>query len=292
MESRGDIMNEIMREELKEYTKKKEYLICMDSDGCVMDTMEIKHMRCLGPCLVHIWELEEYRDELLHLWRDINLLSEHRGSNRFMALAIVLQNIHENYQRIEGLEEYVAWVEEAIELSPETLEPAYEASGNVCMKKALEWSEMVNQSMVMVADYKKVPFEGVKEALLAVHEDVDVVIVTAASRAEVEKEWKNAGIDQYTDFLMAQETGIKSECLKGLLEKGYAPNHILMIGDAPADLLAANEAGVLFYPVLATHETESWKEFPDAVKLFLDEKYEGEFEDEIICKFYKNLRML
>ena len=87
----GDIMNEIMREELKDYTKKKEYLICMDSDGCVMDTMEVKHMRCLAPCLVHIWELEEFRDEMLHLWRDINMLSQYRGVNRFKALAIVLK---------------------------------------------------------------------------------------------------------------------------------------------------------------------------------------------------------
>lgn len=285
-------MNEIMREELKNYTKKKKYVICIDSDGCVMDTMEVKHMRCLAPCLVHIWELEKYRDDMLHLWRDTCLLSEHRGANRFKGLAIVLQNIHENYQRIEGLEEYIAWVEEATELSTETLELAFQESGNVCMKKALEWSKLVNQSMSMVADYKKMPFEGVKEALLAVYKDVDVVIVSAAIREEVEQEWKNAEMDQYTDFLMTQETGIKSECLKGLLEKGYAPNHILMVGDAPVDLLAANEAGVLFFPVLATHEMESWKIFPDIVKRFLDEEYEGEFEDEIICTFYKNLRML
>lgn len=284
-------MNEIMREELKDYTKKKEYLICMDSDGCVMDTMEVKHMRCLAPCLVHIWELEEFRDEMLHLWRDINMLSQYRGVNRFKALAIVLKNIHENYQRIEGLDEYVAWVESAIELSPETLEPAYEASGNICMKKALEWSSMVNQAMAMVPEHKKVPFDGVEEALEAVHEDVDIVIVTAANRTEVEKEWKNAHIDQYTDFLMSQETGIKSECLKGLVDKGYAPDHVMMIGDAPADLEAAKEAGVMFYPVLAARESESWKDFPDVVKCFTEGNFTEEVQEEWIHKFYKNLRM-
>lgn len=53
---------------------------------------------------------------------------------------------------------------------------------------------------------------------------------------------------------MSQEMGVKGDCLKSLMEKGYAPDHVIMIGDAPADLEAAKEAGVLFYPVLAYQE--------------------------------------
>lgn len=34
---------------ITEYVKKKDFLICVDSDGCAMDTMDIKHIKCFGP---------------------------------------------------------------------------------------------------------------------------------------------------------------------------------------------------------------------------------------------------
>lgn len=33
---------------MEKYVKKKEYLVCVDSDGCAMDTMDVKHFRCFG----------------------------------------------------------------------------------------------------------------------------------------------------------------------------------------------------------------------------------------------------
>ena len=29
--------------------RKKDYLLCIDSDGCVMDSMDIKHKNCFAP---------------------------------------------------------------------------------------------------------------------------------------------------------------------------------------------------------------------------------------------------
>ena len=106
-----------MKETLKEFEKKKDFLICVDSDGCVMDTMDVKHMRCFGPCLVHEWGLSEFRDEIVRLWRRVNLLSSSRGVNRFKGLAKVLAEINENYMRVDGLDEYIYWVQTAEELS-------------------------------------------------------------------------------------------------------------------------------------------------------------------------------
>ena len=40
---------------LEGYRKQKEYLICVDSDGCAMDTMDSKHITCFGPCLIPVW---------------------------------------------------------------------------------------------------------------------------------------------------------------------------------------------------------------------------------------------
>ena len=46
----------------------KEFLVCVDSDGCAMDTMNIKHFRCFGPCMVEEWRLEPWRDAILERW--------------------------------------------------------------------------------------------------------------------------------------------------------------------------------------------------------------------------------
>ena len=35
----------------------KKYLICVDSDGCVFDNMELKHKECFCPATVNVWGL-------------------------------------------------------------------------------------------------------------------------------------------------------------------------------------------------------------------------------------------
>lgn len=280
-----------MKEDVKEFRKTREFLICIDSDGCVMNTMDVKHMRCFGPCLVYEWDLGEYRDEIIRLWRKVNLLSVSRGVNRFQGLAKVLKSIHENYTEVEGLEEYLRWTESAQELSDKSLEEAYAKTENICMKKALDWSRLVNQSMAMVSDTKKPPFEGTEDALRLARECADIVILTAANRQEINKEWEVFELAQYTDLLMSQETGRKEECLKTLLEKGYEKDHVLMVGDAPADLAAAQGAGVLFYPILAYQERESWEKFSKALECFTEGRYAGAYQEERIKEFQENLHI-
>ena len=280
-----------MKEDIKEFRKTRNFLICIDSDGCVMNTMDVKHMRCFGPCLVYEWDLGEYREEIIRLWRKVNLLSVSRGVNRFQGLAKVLKSIHENYTEVEGLEEYLRWTESAQELSDKSLEEAFEKTENICMKKALDWSRLVNQSMAMVSDTKKPPFEGTEDALRLAREQADIVILTAANRQEINKEWEVFELAQYTDLLMSQESGRKEECLKRLLEEGYEKDHVLMVGDAPADLAAAQAAGVLFYPILAYQERESWENFSEALDHFIKEEYAGTYQKERIRDFQENLHI-
>ena len=280
-----------VKEDVKEFRKTREFLIGIDSDGCVMNTMDVKHMRCFGPCLVYEWDLGEYRDEIIRLWRKVNLLSVSRGVNRFQGLAKVLKSIHENYTEVEGLEEYLRWTESAQELSDKSLEEVYAKTENICMKKALDWSRLVNQSMAMVSDTKKPPFEGTEDALRLAREYADIVILTAANRQEINKEWEVFELAQYTDLLMSQETGRKEECLKTLLEKGYEKDHVLMVGDAPADLAAAQGAGVLFYPILAYQERESWEKFSKALECFTEGRYAGAYQEERIKEFQENLHI-
>ena len=41
---------------LNDFKRQKDFLVCVDSDGCAMD---IKHFNCFGPCMVEEWGLEE-----------------------------------------------------------------------------------------------------------------------------------------------------------------------------------------------------------------------------------------
>lgn len=280
-----------MKEDVNEFRKTRDFLICIDSDGCVMDTMDVKHMRCFGPCLVYEWDLGEYRDEIIRLWRKVNLLSASRGVNRFQGLAQVMKNINENYTRVEGLDGYLEWVESAQELSDKSLEGALAEKKNIFMKKALDWSRLVNQSMAMVSDTKKPPFEGTEAALRMAREQADIVILTAANRQEINKEWEVFELAQYTDLLMSQDNGKKEECLKKLLEKGYEKDHVLMVGDAPGDLAAGQAAGVLFYPILAYQERESWEKFSRALERFIKGEYAGTYQEERIKEFKENLHI-
>ena len=49
----------------EKYEKKNEFLVCVDSDGCAMDTMEIKHRECFGPEMIKTWNLFEKEEEII-----------------------------------------------------------------------------------------------------------------------------------------------------------------------------------------------------------------------------------
>ena len=78
---------------LEGYRKQKEYLICVDSDGCAMDTMDSKHITCFGPCLIPVWGLSPWEQKIRRRWDEINLYTMTRGINRFKGLAMILAEI-------------------------------------------------------------------------------------------------------------------------------------------------------------------------------------------------------
>lgn len=98
---------------------------------------------------------------------------------------------------------------------------------------------------------------------------------------------------EYVDYPMAQDVGTKTVCLQKMLAKGYQPEHVLMIGDAPGDQTSAREGGVRFYPILAGHETESWAHFKQNVlPAFVADNYTSAFENMEAENFRKNLAVV
>lgn len=246
---------------LQEFSKQKAFLVCVDSDGCAMDTMDVKHFRCFGPCMVEEWQLGEWREEILARWNEINLYTMTRGINRFKGLAQALTEINERYTPIPGVEELADWAASAPELSNGALAEAIKTAKGPALAKALSWSQAVNRSINALPESEKKPFPGVAGALAAAHDVADVAVVSSANREAVEEEWARCGLLPSVDVLCCQDSGSKAACIEQLKTKGYAPDHILMVGDAPGDRAAAEKNGVYFYPILVRHEAESWADF-------------------------------
>ena len=246
------------------FVKKHEYLICVDSDGCVMDTMNCKHFHCFGPCMVTEWGLEEWKDEILKRWNEINLFSMTRGINRFKGLAIALSEIHEKYKPITGIAYLQLWADTAPALSNDSVAAA--AANAECddaktvFQKALSWSKSVNASIVALPEELKIPYAGAKEGLAAAHTFADVAMVSSANRDAVEEEWGKFALLEHTDIVLAQDVGSKAACIAQMLKFGYDRKNVLMIGDAPGDCDAAEKNNVWYYPILVNHEKASWDE--------------------------------
>ena len=273
---------------LDDFTRKQRFAVCVDSDGCAMDTMNIKHFRCFGPCMVEEWGLQRWEKPILDRWNVINLFSLTRGINRFKGLAMALGEINAQYTPVDGIEALQAWADSAPELSNDAVEK--EAFRHPIFQKALAWSRAVNRSIEALPPEEVKPFEGVKEALAAAHTQADVVVVSSANPEAVRKEWQRFGLLDHVDLICTQEMGSKAYCIRRLAEKGYAPEEILMCGDAPGDEAAAAENRVLYFPILVRHEAESWMQFvSEALPRFLGGAYAGEYQEEQLRRFRDNL---
>ena len=276
------------------FVKKHDYLVCVDSDGCAMDTMNCKHIHCFGPCMVTEWQLEAWKDEILVRWNEINLFQMTRGINRFKGLSVALGEINETYTPIAGLSELQNWVETTKALSNDALavaiEAAAEGEGKTCLQKALSWSRAVNASIVALPEELKVPFAGAKDGLAAAHTVADVAVVSSANRDAVDEEWTKHGLYDHVDIVLAQDCGSKAHCIAEMLKFGYDPAKVLMVGDAPGDSDAARVNGVLYYPILVGSEQESWTELKEtALAKLLDGTYQGAYQEEKQSAFLANL---
>ena len=259
------------------FERKHDFLVCVDSDGCVMDTMNCKHFHCFGPCMVTEWGLEQWKEETLDRWNVINLFSMTRGINRFKGLAMALGEINEKYTPITGIAYLQHWADTAPALSNDGVMKAIEASegeAKLIFQKALAWSKAVNAAIVELDESLKVPYEGAKEGLAAAHQFADVAMVSSANRDAVEEEWGKFGLLEHTDIVLAQDIGSKAACIKEMLKFGYDLDKVVMIGDAPGDCDAAEKNGVHYYPILVNHEKASWDE---AIAVAFGKLQSGEF---------------
>ncbi len=276
--------------DLNNFVKKNELLLCIDSDGCVMDTMTIKHEKCFGPALIEEWNLHEFEDDILKKWNDINLYTENRGINRFKGLYLALVYINLNFQDIEDLDKFKEWLENSTEHSNESLIKKISESENKCLKKVLNWSISVNKKVSSLSDEELIPFDNIKEKINIAHKTCDIAVVSSANYDAIDSEWSKHKLKEDIDIILAQDIGSKSYCISKLLEKGYKRNNVIMIGDSLGDMNAAMDNLVHFYPILVGKESISWDKFYKALDNLTNENYTEEYQEQLNKEFIQNLK--
>lgn len=275
---------------MKNYKKNKEFLICIDSDGCVMDTMNSKHYTCFGPQLIEIFDLHHHNDYILSYWNELNLYSKTRGINRFVGLYTTLEKLHKEKIIKDDLSDLKMYVEESESLSNDSLIKLLEVKDSAILKKALAWSHAVNSCIVQLPKGNDI-FKESTESLIAAHELADVVVVSAANKEALIEEWNRLDVAKYTNMIFGQDYGSKSEIIRDLKLKGYKEENILMIGDALGDLKAARDNDVYFYPIIVNEEKESWIEFrKNVLSAFIKENTFKQLEDTYIKRMKSVLK--
>jgi len=279
------------RTALSEFRASREFFIGIDSDGCVFDTMEVKHKECFIPNIVKCYGLAAISKYVREAAEFINLYSQHRGINRFPGLVLTMDLLLERAEvlrrrpHIPALAGLRAWIERETRLSNPALSAAAKSTGDPDLAQALEWSEAVNRSIgEIVKDVPPFPF--VRESLESMQEKADVMVVSATPGEALAREWDEHGLRPLVSLIAGQEMGSKREHLALAAAGRYHPQQTLMVGDAPGDLKAAEAIGALFYPIDPGAEDASWQRFfEEALPRFFAGTYDGDYMAGQVTRF-------
>jgi len=266
-----------------------DYLIGIDSDGCVFDSMELKHKECFIPCFIDAFGLQGVSRYAREAAEFVNLYSKSRGCNRFLALVEQLDWLGQRPEvrqrgvmvpRLSGLE---AWIARESKLGNPALEKTVAENGTTELKQILAWSRAVNESIAqMVRDVP--PFPSVRGCLERLSQRADLAVVSASPTAALTAEWREHHLDKFVQVIGGQEHGTKGEMLAAAAK--YPQDHVLMIGDAPGDHRAAMANGCLFYPINPGAEEASWRRLLDeGIDRFLAGTFAGEYQVQLLAEF-------
>ena len=282
MHSKSDLIN---------FEPRHKTFVGVDSDGCVFDTMEIKQKNCFHGLMASHWHLTPIEALLRETAEFVNLYSKSRGRNRFLCLVETMDRLRARPEAAESglsipeLPELKAFIAEGHALGHPALEAAIESTGSRELAEVLAWSQKVNQQIE--ATVKNIPpFPWARESLEAMAKTSDVICVSQTPFEALIREWNENDLTSTVRMIAGQELGTKSEHLSLATANRYEKQHVLMIGDAPGDFLAARDNDALFYPIIPSREAESWERFfKEAYAKFLNGTYAGAYAQELADAF-------
>lgn len=268
----------------------KDFLVAIDSDGCVFDTMELKHKECFIPNIIKTYGLQPVSKYVREIAEFLNLYSRNRGFNRFPGVVATLEMLKQRPEVVQrGFKvpeptDFIRWVKEETHLNNPVLEAKIRETDSADLKQALEWSKAVNKTIAEMVHHVP-PFPFVRESLSKLSPVADLLVCSATPKEALVAEWGEHGIAKFVREICGQEQGTKKEILA--ISKRYPKDQVLMVGDAPGDHAAAKANGALFFPILPGREDESWKQFfNEAIEKFLAHSFAGAYQEKLLAEFY------
>ena len=277
---------------LQDFQPSREYFVGLDSDGCVFDSMEIKHKECFTPMFIKHWRLQAASKYARRVWEFANLYSKTRGMNRFpvcvrsLELLMSWADAAARGIQLSDLRPLKAFIDSAYPPSNAGLMAYRNESPDPLLDQTMEWSLAVNAAVQDIV-FGVPPFPKVRETLDKIVANADLGVVSGTPGEALQREWDENGIAHYPQLIAGQELGKKTEHLAVMAGgQRYGANKKLMIGDAPGDRKAAEATGCLFYPINPGHEEESWERlFGEALDLFFRGGYSGEYQAARVADF-------
>ena len=279
---------------LRDFTPTKEFFIGIDSDGCVFDSMEIKHQECFAPMFIKHFGLQSVSKYAREVWIFVNLYSKTRGCNRFHALIFALEllssreDVKSRGTIIPSFPALNVWVENENKLGNAALD-AEVARGNDPLMPIQSWSNAVNAAVKDIV-HGVPPFPLVRDTLLEANTQADCFVISQTPAEALEREWRENNLKDFVHLIAGQEMGTKTEHLSFATKDKYAPDKILMIGDAPGDYKAAKANDALFFPITPGCEEASWEQLRnEALIKFFSGEYSGDYQKELLNVFEASL---
>ena len=277
------------------FNPKHDFLVAVDSDGCAMDTMTFKHVECFTPQIITFWHLEAIKPVVRQTEHFVNLYSKWRGLNRFPALLMVLDMLRQRPEvqaagvEIPPMDSLRAFVDSDQPQSNAGLEAAIASDANPELQHALQWSQAVNQAVAQRSDQVK-PFPAVRNTLGNMAAHSDLIVVSQMPHEACGREWVEHGLTEHVVLLGGQELGSKTEQIRAAVAGRYEPDRVLMVGDAPGDLAAAQANDALFFPINPGDEDASWQVLRDeGFARFQEGTFAGKYQQALIEQFQQRL---
>jgi phosphoglycolate phosphatase-like HAD superfamily hydrolase len=291
-------------QQLRNFVGTKDFLIAIDTDGCITDNMNGKQMLIFHPQFMEfyqLWAIESYYREVAEYY---NLFSVNRGCNRFIAIQLILKALKSRREvsqilakakiklpDVKILDSFIDYASaNKLGLGNPSLERFInENPTELSLYKLLGWSEAVNRMFPHIST-KIPPFDNVKNCLDLIVEHADVMVVSQTPYIDLANYWEEYGLTDYVNVIAGHDMGSKAYHIEVAKNVGeYKDDHVLMIGDSNGDLRAAKDNKSLFYPITPGREQEAWNRLPEFFDLFITKRYKGDTEAKLLDDFNKAL---
>ena len=283
-------MREFTKDDLINFLPKFGTFVGIDSDGCVFDTMEIKQKGHFHPAIIRHWGLEAIETQVRAAAEFTYLYSPYRGLNRFLGLCKTFELLNDwpearDHAALPDPTDLHVYCDSGLPLSNATIRAEAKRTGSTLLAEAYQWSVDLNEDIDQRMPDPPV-FQGAEEALKLIAQKSDAIVVSQTQAVALMKDWYRDDLAQYVSVIAGPELGSKIDDFNMAAVDRYPANSILMMGDAPGDMAAAQAIGCNFFPINPGHEVESWARFLDeGYSAFLKGGFTEDYQKKLIHEF-------